>query len=115
APRADSYPSDILTADAREKASRDVDLVYDYSTEKATQIAQAQLAAFDREVRTIDRAFEDATKPDERATLLESAMPGLSEGRRSRRSWSSTPRTRRSSVTAKRSPRSRSRRSTTSG
>ncbi|HYX10398.1 MAG TPA: HDIG domain-containing protein, partial [Candidatus Acidoferrum sp.] len=83
APRADSYPSDILTADAREKASRDVDLVYDYSTEKATQIAQAQLAAFDREVRTIDRAFEDATKPDERATLLESAMPGLSEGARS--------------------------------
>jgi cyclic-di-AMP phosphodiesterase PgpH len=82
APRADSYASDILTAEARDKASRDVDLVYDYSTEKATQIAQAQLAAFDGEVRTIDKAFEEGTKPDERATLLESAMPGLTEGAR---------------------------------
>jgi cyclic-di-AMP phosphodiesterase PgpH len=82
APRADSYASDILTAEAREKASRDVDLVYDWSTEKSIQIAQAQLAAFDGEVRTIDRAFEDATKPDERAKLLGSAMPGLTEGSR---------------------------------
>jgi cyclic-di-AMP phosphodiesterase PgpH len=82
APRADSYPSDILTAEARDKASRDVDLVYDYSTEKATQIAQAQLAAFDGEVRTIDKAFEEGTKPAEQAKLLEAAVPGLTEGAR---------------------------------
>src|SRR6476661_6318978 len=82
APRADSYPSDILTAEARDKASGDVDFVYDYSTEKATQIAQAQVAAFERQVRNIDKAFEDGTKPDEKATLLESAVPGLTDAAR---------------------------------
>jgi putative nucleotidyltransferase with HDIG domain len=82
APRADSYPSDILTAEARHKASSDVDFVYDYSTEKATQIAAAQVAAFERQVRNIDRAFDDGTKPDEKATLLESAVPGLTDAAR---------------------------------
>ena len=77
APRAQSYPSDILTAEARDKASRDVDLVYDYSTEKATQIAQVRLATFERQVGPIDMAFDGATKPDERTRLLESALPGL--------------------------------------
>src|SRR5438046_920639 len=79
APRAQSYPSDILTAEAKDKASRDVDLVYDYSTEKATQIAQVQLATFERQVKPIDRAFEEATKPDEKTSLLENALPGLTD------------------------------------
>jgi membrane-associated HD superfamily phosphohydrolase len=82
APRADSYPSDILTAEARDKASGDVDFVYDFSTVKATQIAGAQVAAFERQVRNIDRAFEDGTKADEKATLLEGAVPGLTDGAR---------------------------------
>jgi putative nucleotidyltransferase with HDIG domain len=82
APRADSYPSDILTAEARDKASSEVDFVYDYSTEKATQIAQAQIAAFERQVTSVDKAFEDGTKPAEKATLLESAVPGLTDSAR---------------------------------
>jgi cyclic-di-AMP phosphodiesterase PgpH len=82
APRADSYPSDILTAEARDKASSEVDFVYDYSTEKATQIAQAQVAAFERQVTSVDKAFEDGTKPAEKATLLESAVPGLTDSAR---------------------------------
>jgi putative nucleotidyltransferase with HDIG domain len=81
APRADGYVSDLQTAQKRDEASRAVGFVFDYSTEKATQIAQVQLATFERQVTPVDRAF-DTTKPDERAALLAAAVPGLTDDSR---------------------------------
>jgi len=82
APRTASYVSQIQTAAARDAASKAVDPVYDYTTEKATGIAVAQLKTFERLVRPVDTAFADGTKPDEKATLLASSLSGLSEGAR---------------------------------
>ncbi|HEY8988160.1 MAG TPA: HDIG domain-containing metalloprotein, partial [Candidatus Limnocylindrales bacterium] len=82
APRLQSYVSKIQTAADKDAASKAVEPVYDYSTEKAIRIAVAQLAAFGRSVRTIDTAFDPATKPAERSALLQAALPGLTEDAR---------------------------------
>ena len=82
APRRDSYVSAIQTQAAKDAASKAVEPVYDYTTEKAIRIAGVQLAAFERLVRPVDGAFAPETKPDERTALLESALPGLTEGAR---------------------------------
>ena len=82
APRKASYVSEIQTAAARAAASKAIDFVYDYTTEKATGIATAQLKSFERLVGPVDTAFAPTTKPDEKATLLQSSLPGMSEDAR---------------------------------
>ena len=54
-----------------------VDPVFDYTTERAIRIADAQLRVYERLVAPIDRAFDPETTPEERTTLLEEAIDGL--------------------------------------
>jgi putative nucleotidyltransferase with HDIG domain len=82
APRADQYVSEIQTQADKDAASKAVEPVYDYTTEKAIRIAGVQLAAFGRLVAPIDTAFDPATKAPERATLLETVIPTLSDDAR---------------------------------
>jgi putative nucleotidyltransferase with HDIG domain len=77
APRTATYPSEILTAAARDAASRDVAFVYDYSSEKAIRIAGVQLQRFATLVRPIDTAFEPSTPQAEKLSLLETAVSDL--------------------------------------
>jgi putative nucleotidyltransferase with HDIG domain len=79
APRTESYVSQIQTAADKDAASKAVAPVYDYSSEKAIRIAGVQLKAFESRVKTLDTAFDPATKASEKAALLEVALPGLSE------------------------------------
>ena len=79
APRTQSYISDIGTAKAREKASNAVAFVYDYSSEKAIRIASVQLTKYATVVRPIDRAFEPDVTKEEKANLLQTSIPDLSD------------------------------------
>ena len=79
APRTESFVSQIQTAEERATASAGVDPVFDYTTERAIRIADAQLRAFERLVAPVDRAFDPETTPEERAVLLESSIDGLSD------------------------------------
>ncbi|HEX5823870.1 MAG TPA: HDIG domain-containing protein, partial [Candidatus Limnocylindrales bacterium] len=81
-PRAETYISQIQTDADREAASKDVEPVYDYTSEKAIRIAGVQAAAFERLVKPVDRAFDTETSPAERSALLDSAIPGLSDSAR---------------------------------
>ncbi len=82
APRKGSYVSAIQTAAAKEAASKDVAFVYDYTSEKAIRIAGVQLQKFASLVRPIDRAFEADTPKEEKASLLDGSVPGLSDAAR---------------------------------
>jgi putative nucleotidyltransferase with HDIG domain len=78
APRTKSYPSQVLTQEARDEASRAVQPVYDFGDEKADRIATAQGLAFERLVRPIDSAFKPDVAKENRDTLL-AAVDGLSD------------------------------------
>jgi hypothetical protein len=82
APRFASYIGVLETQAARDEASRTVEPVYDYSTEKAIRIAGVQLALFDGKVAPIDNAFAADVKPEARQAGLEAALPGLSDAAR---------------------------------
>ena len=82
APRALTYTNDLLTQQAREAARSAVPPQYDYTSERAITIAREQLDAFNRRVTTLDTAFSPDTSPEDRAALLDSAMPALSEDAR---------------------------------
>jgi putative nucleotidyltransferase with HDIG domain len=82
APRAATYESAVLTQQAREAASAAVEPQYDYTSEQAAAIAEAQGQAFERRVAPIDAAFADIVAPDARTTLLEQALPELSSDER---------------------------------
>ena len=82
APRKGSYVSAIQTAAAKAAASKDVAFVYDYTSEKAIRIAGVQLQKFASLVRPIDRAFEPDTPKEEKASLLDGSIPGLSDAAR---------------------------------
>jgi putative nucleotidyltransferase with HDIG domain len=82
APRTDGYVSKIQTQADKDAASTAVAPVYDYSSEKALRIAGVQLKAFEDRVKTVDTAFDPATKADVRSALLEAALPGLTEDAR---------------------------------
>jgi putative nucleotidyltransferase with HDIG domain len=82
APRTATYPSDILTAAAKDAASKDVAFVYDYSSEKAIGIAGVALRNFASLVSPIDRAFQPDTPKAEKQSLLESAVTDLTAAAR---------------------------------
>jgi putative nucleotidyltransferase with HDIG domain len=79
APRALSYQSDIQTTDLRQKARDAVPPQYDYSADTADAVATAQGQAFASLVAPIDDAFSSNLKPAQRKTLLENAVPRLSD------------------------------------
>jgi cyclic-di-AMP phosphodiesterase PgpH len=79
APRATSYVSDVETAQAREAARNSVVAVYDYDPTKATATAQAQLAKFERRVAPIDSAFASGVTEEARASILDSALPDITD------------------------------------
>jgi putative nucleotidyltransferase with HDIG domain len=82
APRAHEYVSDVETEARREAARRDVEAVYDYTTEKAIRIAGQQLARFEQLARPVDQAFDPDATPEEKTTLLQAALPGLTDDSR---------------------------------
>ncbi len=79
APRAISFESQTLTEDAREAARAAVPFQYDYTSEKAIAIAAEQATAFEGRVGRIDTAFSADLTDEQRASLLDIAVAGLSE------------------------------------
>jgi putative nucleotidyltransferase with HDIG domain len=79
APRAITYTSDILTAQARDAARAAVPPQYDFTNDKATAVARQQAIAFERVVSPVDTAFDPATSESDRIALLETALPGLTD------------------------------------
>jgi putative nucleotidyltransferase with HDIG domain len=82
APRATEYVSDVLTAQKRQEAADAVEPVYSYTPEKAAAIAEQQLRKFELLVRPVDQAFAEGTTDEERTTLLDAALPGISASSR---------------------------------
>ena len=78
APRALTFESAILTAQARADARAAVPPQYDYTPERAATITAEQAAAFERAVSPVDAAMTAELAPAARAELLKTALPGLS-------------------------------------
>ncbi len=79
APRAITYTSAILTTETRDAARKAVPPQYDYTPDKASAVARQQAIAFGRVVAPVDSAFDPSVSEAERITLLETAIPGLSD------------------------------------
>jgi putative nucleotidyltransferase with HDIG domain len=79
APRAIDFVSVVRTSEARAAARAAVEPQYDFTSENAIAIAEEQQLAFERRVERIDTTFAADLTIDERASLLETAVPGLSE------------------------------------
>jgi hypothetical protein len=79
APRALSYTSTILTNEARAAKRLGVAPQYDFTPDKASAVARQQGLAFDRSVAPVDTAFDATVAEADRLTLLESALPALSD------------------------------------
>jgi len=82
APRAIDFVSVVRTSEARAAARAAVEPQYDFTSENAIAIAEEQQLAFERRVGRIDTTFAADLTTEERASLLETAVPGLSEGAR---------------------------------
>jgi putative nucleotidyltransferase with HDIG domain len=82
APRAVDFVSVVRTAQARAAARAAVEPQYDYTSENAIAIADEQQRAFERRVARIDTTFAADLGAEERANLLETAVPGLSDSAR---------------------------------
>ncbi len=80
APRAITYESQILTDRARSDARDAVPPQYDYSPERAAALASQQAAAFAQAVSSADDVFNAALNAINRADLLRSLLPSLSDG-----------------------------------
>jgi putative nucleotidyltransferase with HDIG domain len=79
APRAIDFVSVVQTSEARAAARAAVDPQYDFTSENAIAIAEEQQFAFERRVQRIDTTFAADLGTEERAALLETAVPGLSD------------------------------------
>jgi hypothetical protein len=78
APRAIDFVSVVQTSQARATARAAVEPQYDFTSENAIAIAEEQQFAFERRVQRIDTTFAADLGTEERANLLETALPGLS-------------------------------------
>src|SRR6478752_3112722 len=78
-PRTLEFPSDSQTAAAQDAAVKNVAPVYDFTTEKAVALANEQQVAFEQRVARVDTAFSAEITPDQRAGLLQVAVPGLTD------------------------------------
>lgn len=79
APRALEFESDVLTAKAKAAARLAVESKYDYTTENAIAIADAQQVAFERRVNRVDTAFAAELTNEQRAAILQTAVLDLSD------------------------------------
>lgn len=79
APRAIDFVSVVLTSETRAAARAAVEPQYDFTTENAIAIAGEQQVAFENRVRRIDTTIAADLTDEERASLLEIALPGLSD------------------------------------
>ena len=79
APRALSFESQTLTAEARAAARREVPPQFDFTADNAIAIANEQATAYIERVARVDTAFSTDLSAEERSALLETAIPGLSE------------------------------------
>ena len=79
APRALSFESQTLTAEARAAARREVPPQFDFTADNAIAIANEQASAYTERVARVDTAFSTDLSAEERSALLETAIPGLSE------------------------------------
>ena len=75
APRAISFESQALTAEARNVARAAVPPQFDYTADNAIAIANEQAEAFTERVRRVDTAFASDLSAEERRALLETAIP----------------------------------------
>src|SRR4051794_2343350 len=82
APRALTFPNEVLTAEARDKARAAVTPQYDFTSERAIAIAGEQLAEFTKRVAPLDSAFAPETSKQDRQALLENVLPGLPDAAR---------------------------------
>jgi putative nucleotidyltransferase with HDIG domain len=78
APRAAEYTSEVLTRQERDRASSAVEPQYDFTSAGAAAVAAAQLRQLDMKIAPIEAAFAEGTTPEDRKTILETALPGLS-------------------------------------
>ena len=77
APKAVDFES-LARTEAERAAARDsVEPQYDFTTENAAAIATEQQAAFERRVSRVDMTFAADLPKDQRASLLETAVPDL--------------------------------------
>lgn len=79
APRALDLESQVQTAAARAAASAAVPFQYDFTTGNAIAIAAAQQLAFKQRVSRIDTTFSADLSPEGRKSLLQTALPDLSD------------------------------------
>ena len=79
APRALSFESQTLTEGARAAARAGVPPQFDFTAANAIAIANEQAIAFSDRVERVDTAFATDLTEEERTSLLETAIPGLSE------------------------------------
>jgi len=79
APKGVAFDSEALTEQARDDAAAAVPQQYTYNTDTAIAIAAEQATAFDRRVDRVDTAFGAELTPEERSSLLEVAIPDLSD------------------------------------
>ena len=79
APRPAAFDSVALTEQARAEAAAAVPQQYTYNTDTAIAIAAEQATAFDERVGRVDTAFGAELTPEERTSLLETAVPDLSD------------------------------------
>jgi putative nucleotidyltransferase with HDIG domain len=80
APRAITYISAINTQRARDQAADGVPPQYDYSPERAANIASQQGARLAQDVADVDTTFSSNLAPVNRADLLRTMLPNLSAG-----------------------------------
>ena len=79
APRALDLESQVQTTAARAAASAAVPFQYDFTTGNAIAIAAAQQLAFEQRVSRIDTTFSADLSPVGRRSLLQTALPDLSD------------------------------------
>ncbi len=79
APRALDYESNVLTTQARKAARDGVAPQYDFTSDQAIAIAAEQKGEFDTRVARIDTAFDAELTTDALRSLLETAVPGLTD------------------------------------
>jgi putative nucleotidyltransferase with HDIG domain len=79
APRAQVVVSQVRTEEARQAARAAVLPQYDYTTEKAITVATEQAARLRQLLIPVETAFGPSSTDEQRAAILNSAIPALSE------------------------------------
>ena len=82
APRAIEFDSKVQTDAARAAASAAAPFQYTFTSENAIAIAAAQQLAFEKRVVRVDTTFSADLTAESRKSLLQTAVPDLSDGAR---------------------------------